>query len=337
MQNKTDIPEKKLDRKATIGTLLFYVVLLFLLYFFGFRSLIPETEEGVLIAEGVTMTGGGRNNPEPQKTATAAPSSSTPAAPPKVETPAPEPESTKEDIKTQTFDDEAPQVVANEKPKTEPKKTDPEAEKKKAEEEALKKKKQAEEEARIKKEREEALERERIAEEKRKKEEADRKRREQIQQEIAKLDQEQASKSNSTSTSPNPFKPNPGTTDAAGKGTTQFPGTQGSPGGDANATSTTGSGLGKSGNSFSLAGRSLVGSLPEPNYNVQDEGTVVVEIVVDKNGRVIAATPKLKGSTTQNPQLWKVAKEAALKARFNTDSKASEKQIGSITYHFRLD
>ncbi len=338
MQSKVNTSGKKIDRKAAIGTVLFYMVLLVLLYFFGFRSLIPDSEEGVLIAEGITLTGGGRNNPEPPKTtpsSTAATSVPVAAStPPAV---APTPVESQEDLKTQTFDDEAPVVVADEKPKVKPKQTDPDAERKKAEEEALRKKQKAEEEARLKKEKEAALERERQAEEKRKQEEAERKRKEQIQRELAQLDQDYASKAQSTSSSSNLFNPNEGTSEASGKGTTSFPGKQGSPNGDPKSTSTEGTGLGKSGNSFSLEGRSLSGALPEPTYNIQEEGTVVVEIVVDRNGKVIGATPKLKGSTTQNPELWRVAKEAALKARFNSDAGAAEKQVGSITYHFRLD
>lgn len=336
MQNNKSIQNKKMDTKAVIGTVLFYIVLLVLLYFFGFRSIIPDTEEGVLITFGTTVTGGGAKSITPAK------STSVPKPTPTQSQPIPSvakatPEEVEEVVKTQDFDEESPEIVAVDKPKEKVEKPDPEIEKRKAEEETLRNKQKAEEEARLKKEQELELERKRIEEEKRKKEEAEIKRKQELQDQLANLDQEYASKSTNTSTSKNPFNNPQGTSDASGKGSTEFPGNQGSVNGDPNSNSTEGSGLGKSGNSFSLEGRKLSGALPEPKYDVQEEGTVVVEITVDRNGRVIGATPILKGSTTQNSDLWRVAKEAALLASFNTDQNASEKQTGYITYHFRLD
>lgn len=114
-------------------------------------------------------------------------------------------------------------------------------------------------------------------------------------------------------------------------------GNQGKLTGDPNATSRVGSGLGSQGNSFSLSGRSLIGSLPKPAYTVQEEGVVVVEIQVDKYGKVTGANVILKGTTIQNTTLWNVAKEAAQKARFNENPAAPAIQKGTITYHFRLD
>lgn len=335
MQNNKFIQNKKMDRKAVVGTVLFYAILLVLLYFFGFRSMIPETEEGVLITFGTTVSGGGvksnapaKSTPAPKSTPVQSQSSPSASVPQKVE---------QEVVKTQDFDDEVPEIVAADKPKEKVKTPDPEIEKRKAEEAALKNKQKAEEDARIKKEQELALQRQRIEEEKRKKEEAEQRRKQEIQEELAKLDQEHASKSTNTTSSNNPFVNSQSNADGSGKGNTSFPGNQGAVNGDPKANSTEGAGLGKSGNSFSLEGRNLRGSLPEPKYDVQEEGTVVVEIIVDRSGKVIGANPKLRGSTTQNPDLWRVAKEAALMARFNTKPDAAEKQVGSITYHFRLD
>lgn len=343
MQNKKNIGSKKIDKKAAIGTLLFYVALFVLLYFFGFRSLIPETEEGVLITFGTTISGGGA------KSATPAKSTPTPQTAPAQNQPSPsappsKPVEVEEVIKTQDFDKEAPEIVAADKPKEKVEKPDPEIEKRKAEEEALRKKQKAEEDARLKQEQELELERKRVEDEKRKieeeklkKEEAERKRKQEIQDQLAELDQEQAAKSTNTSTSKNPFNNPQGTADAAGKGNTAFSGNQGSVNGDTNSNSTEGSGLGNSDNSFALEGRGLTGALPEPKYNVEEEGTVVVEITVDRNGTVVGATPILSGSNTQNTDLWRVAKEAALKARFSINQNAPEKQTGYITYHFSLD
>jgi ATP-dependent Clp protease ATP-binding subunit ClpA len=51
---------------------------------------------------------------------------------------------------------------------------------------------------------------------------------------------------------------------------------------------------------------------------------------------VIQAIPGSKGSTTLDEYLLKVAKEAALKARFEAKSDAPAVQKGTITYNFML-
>ncbi len=97
-----------------------------------------------------------------------------------------------------------------------------------------------------------------------------------------------------------------------------------------------GSGLGNSGNiSYDLGGRGFQ-SLPKPNYDYQGEGRVVVEVSVDRSGKVIQAIPGYKGSTILDEYLLRVAKEAALKARFDPKSDAPEVQKGTITYNFIL-
>ena len=85
-----------------------------------------------------------------------------------------------------------------------------------------------------------------------------------------------------------------------------------------------------------LAGRSLMGNLPEPDYSVNTSGKVVVKIKVDQYGSVIDATPGAPGTTVQNKTLWEASKRAALKAKFNLSSSAPAVQEGTITYNFRL-
>jgi periplasmic protein TonB len=94
-------------------------------------------------------------------------------------------------------------------------------------------------------------------------------------------------------------------------------------------------GGGGNGISYNLGGRRHL-SLPKPIDNSQDEGTVVVSIIVDRNGNVISAQPGARGSTTTNANLLKKAKEAALKAKFSANPTAPEEQKGSITYKFLL-
>lgn len=97
-----------------------------------------------------------------------------------------------------------------------------------------------------------------------------------------------------------------------------------------------GGGFGNQGNiSYELGGRGFQ-SLPKPNYDYQGEGRVVVEVSVDRSGKVTQANPGVKGSTTLDEYFLKVAKEAALKARFDRKADAPAVQKGTITYNFKL-
>ncbi|WP_291557128.1 energy transducer TonB [Bacteroides sp.] len=102
--------------------------------------------------------------------------------------------------------------------------------------------------------------------------------------------------------------------------------------GKSDGNSTTG---GMADGAFDLNGRSLgEGGLPVPVYNVQEEGRVVVTIVVNPAGKVISTSIN-KRTNTVNPVLRKAAEDAARKARFNTVD-GVDNQSGTITYHFRL-
>lgn len=113
-------------------------------------------------------------------------------------------------------------------------------------------------------------------------------------------------------------------------------GNQGSQDGSPDSKNYSGnSGGNGNGISFSLGGR-VPNGLPKPEYNVQEEGKVVVEIIVDRNGSVVRATPGAKGTTTTNKTLWNSAKKAAMETHFNKKADALEEQKGTITYHFIL-
>ena len=116
------------------------------------------------------------------------------------------------------------------------------------------------------------------------------------------------------------------------KGTTKGAGLQGSP--DGNSASGASSGVGGYG-SFSLGGRSIgEGGLPRPVYNVQDEGKVVVSIIVNPAGYVISTSIN-RQTNTVNSALRKAAEDAAKKARFNAVGDLNN-QAGTITYYFKL-
>lgn len=120
---------------------------------------------------------------------------------------------------------------------------------------------------------------------------------------------------------------------ASQENTSETVGTPGST--EGNATQGKPTGVGSYGN-FDLGGRDMLGALPRPAYEgIQDEGRVVVAIVVSPEGKVVSANVSGRTSNTTSSELRKIAVEAALKARFNPVD-AVDNQIGSITYYFKL-
>ena len=230
-----------------------------------------------------------------------------PSAPPSTPEPAvpvqaAETNSREEAIMTQDFDKEVPEV----------KKVDPEAEKKRIEQIEAEKKKRAELEA-------ERLKRVREEEEKRKAEEEMRK--------------EVEAKSRINNAFAN--AKNAGT-NAKSEGVAGGQGNQGVPEGSPDSNNRgAGIGTGNNGVSYSLEGR-IPELLPPAKYDIQSEGIVVVEVSVDRAGRVTQANPGVKGSTTLDENLLKIAKEAALKAKFEPKPDAPVSQRGTITYNFKL-
>lgn len=85
------------------------------------------------------------------------------------------------------------------------------------------------------------------------------------------------------------------------------------------------------GNSWSLSGRSLRGSLVKPAYNSNDEGRVTVNIRVDANGNVIEAS--VGSANTISSELRNAAVAAAKATKFTSGNGVA---AGTITYNFRL-
>lgn len=85
-----------------------------------------------------------------------------------------------------------------------------------------------------------------------------------------------------------------------------------------------------------LDGRSAVGSLPKPVYNVQESGTVVVTIWVDPYGNVQKAVAGADGTTVTDKNLWAAARKAAMESHFKMKADAPAMQEGTITYIFNL-
>ncbi len=119
------------------------------------------------------------------------------------------------------------------------------------------------------------------------------------------------------------------------EGETGQPGDQGDPYGSKDVTNHEGMGGDGNGNGISYnLGNRIVLSLPKPEYDSKDQGKVVVTIQVNRQGNVISAVPGAKGTNISDQQLWKVAKQAALRSTFSPDPDAPEIQIGTITYNF---
>ncbi|MEO6131486.1 MAG: cell envelope integrity protein TolA [Saprospiraceae bacterium] len=119
----------------------------------------------------------------------------------------------------------------------------------------------------------------------------------------------------------------------SGKGNTGKPGSQGDPNGDPNATNLEGitKGSGRVGGGLGKRG---VLNEPQISDKSQKTGRVVINVCVDKSGKVIKAEYTQKGSTTTDSELKEIARKAALQFKF-TVSEILE-QCGTITVDFKV-
>lgn len=208
--------------------------------------------------------------------------------------------------------EEEPLLTQNDEEAPEVKKVDPEA---------AKKKKEVEEAERIKRE---ALEAERKVKEQ---EEIERKR-------IEAEQQRQADIMNRTKNALAGSK-NAGS-NSTSEGVAGGPGNQGVVTGSVDSkVRGDGGGTGNSGISYDLGGRG-VQILTEPKLDYQKEGKVVVEVRVNRDGKVLQANPGVRGSDLLDTPFLDAAKKAALETKFKNSPSAPEIQVGTITYNFRL-
>ena len=120
-----------------------------------------------------------------------------------------------------------------------------------------------------------------------------------------------------------------------GEGDDNKAGDKGKITGDPNASGYYGNGGTGSGGDYQLGNRKPM-STPKPAYICNEEGLVIVQIEVNTQGKVIKATPGVKGSTSTADCLLSQAKKAALATKWNPDPKAPSKQGGTIKYRFTL-
>jgi len=112
-------------------------------------------------------------------------------------------------------------------------------------------------------------------------------------------------------------------------------GDQGKPQGFKDSDKYDGRGGKGNGTSFYLGGRGSL-YLEEPSTNFKEQGTVKVDIWVDRNGVVQKAQVKAKGTDILDQNLRRLAVEAAKNSKFESDPKADNLQRGTITYKFVL-
>ena len=246
---------------ASVGTVLFMLLLFLLLWFIRLYTIQPEEEEGIEVAFGEVAEAGGYMAQQSEAVPIPSPQQATPVPP---STPAPEPYLTSE------------------------------------EEEAL-----ALQEAQKKKEREEKA---RL--------EAERKERERAEAERKAKEAEAVAKANQFGS----LFGQSGNTE--GSGESQGDGQRGNPVGHGSS----------GGNSWSLAGRGIKGTLPQPSNDFKQEGKVIVQIRVNPAGQVVNAT--ITGGDVSDKQTQQLALDAAKKAKF---TEGDHVQIGTITYIFKLN
>ncbi|MFZ4462525.1 MAG: energy transducer TonB family protein [Bacteroidales bacterium] len=117
------------------------------------------------------------------------------------------------------------------------------------------------------------------------------------------------------------------------EGITGKPGDQGNPDGLKDVKRYDGNGGSGGGPKVSLGGRGTK-YLDKPQADVTERGEVVVDIWVDRNGRVTKAQIATKGTSIVSLSLRDIALKAAQKSTFAADPDAAELQKGTITYTF---
>lgn len=120
-----------------------------------------------------------------------------------------------------------------------------------------------------------------------------------------------------------------------GDGNANQPGDKGDPKGSPDGGDFPGHNKGQGPDGWSMKGRKMV-KFPDPVSDSQEQGKVVVAIVVDASGKVIKAEPGEPGSTTSSAILYAKARQAALTAKFNPSPEGFTEQRGTITFVFIL-
>ena len=292
-----DTRHKKKSFWLTTILLSLFVLLLF---YIGLTYMDPPIENGITVNFGYVDYGKGPAPPKPK-------AQPQPVQEEELEEEAPEekePEPVEEQLEETVTEKESEELLTQESEES-IKIKQQEAEKRKAEEAARKAKEEAE-----------RLERERKAAEEKARKEREAKRK--------KVDDLMGGFNNAEGA------------DAEAEGDDQGAGDKGQPDGDPYANTYYGApGAGSGTGGYGLSGRSLV-NRSKVQQQCNEEGRVVVRIVVDRNGKVIDAQAGVKGTTNTDPCLLEPARRTALSYTWNSDSKAPSQQIGFVVVNFKL-
>ena len=300
-------------KSFTLTTLLLSMLLL-VLFYIGLTYMDPPIENGISVNFGTTDFGSGRV--QPKEKIRSEPLDTPPVEPTKQEV-AQQVEEVEEEVEEKPTVKEAPaeKLLTQENEEAVRIKQAKDA-KKKADDAAAEAKQKAENEAKRAKAAAAQLAKEkRDAEERAQKEQEAKK---------AKLDALMGGLNKSDGTA------------SGSEGDDNSTGDKGSPDGDPYATSYYGSpGSGSGTGGYGLNGRSLVnqGKVPQ---ECNEAGRVVVKIVVDRNGKVVNATPGVRGTTNNNPCLLEPARKTALMHKWNLDANAPDQQVGFVVVNFKL-
>ena len=290
-------------RRGWIFSVIFHILAIVLLALYGFTFQNPPPEPGgVMVNLGIPDVGQGDEN--------------APAGEPAV--PVEEPEPQPEEETPPPAKEEPKKEPVKEKPKAEPKKEvvkteDPEAA-------ALKKKKEEEKKKADAIAKAEAEAKAKAAAEAKAKADAEAARKAEEARKKKELDDLVAG--------------GLGGGKGSGKGNTGKPGNQGDPNGDPNSDILTGISTGSGVVGGGLGNRGVLKKGPAIRDNSQDQGTVYLDVCVDKNGNVVSAEYTQKGSTTASTKLIALAKANAKAWQFSKG--AVDKQCGTIRYDFKL-
>jgi len=298
-----DTPHKK---KSAVLTTIIMGLILFLIFTFGMTYFDPPKEYGIAINFGTSDVGSGDTQPtEPLQSASS------------------EEEVIEEVEEQQEVEEveETPVETAAESAPTEKVITqDSEESIRIKKQEEAKRKAEAAEKRVEEVERQKKLEAERV--EKQRKAEAEKKRKAEAAKR-KKLDAMMGGLNNSNGTA------------SGGEGDDNQAGDKGQLDGNPYGNSYYGSGSGSgSGSGYGLNGRNLINKGKGYKQDCNEYGKVVVKIEVDRNGKVVRATPGVKGSTNTAACLLAPAKKSALSYKWNFDSNAPSKQIGFIIVNF---
>jgi len=321
--------DTKHKRKSATWTSIIAIIILFLIFNFGMRYFDPPKEFGISVNFGTSNVGSGDVQPTEalkqasQQTETETVEEEEVVDKPIVKEPIVEEPIVEEQVATSTPTSKpSEEVITQENEEAIAIKKQKEADRKKK----LREQQEADRKAAEEKEKIEA-ENKRIEKEKQEKIDAENKR-------IEKERQEKAAKKKNLDALLGGIGNTDGKADG-GEGNDNQAGDKGKTTGDPNASGYYGNGGSGSGGNYRLGNRKAV-TMPKPTYDCNEEGKVFVSISVDKSGNVITAQPGIKGTTNSAACLLQRAKEAALKTKFNSDTDAPAKQVGTIIYNFSL-